>query len=78
MKLKVSDTKKFMEVIQSCEGNVYLTDYTGGDEFKLNIKSELSMYVGVGKLLDKYGDWFEIYAMNKEDEAKIMEFMKEM
>ena len=36
------------------------------------------MYVGVGKLLDKYGDWFEIYAINKEDEDKIMEFMKEM
>lgn len=81
MKLNVNNVDKFMEVIKACQGPVYLTDWRvdKNDEpnLKLNLKSELSMYLGITKLLSEHGDWFEIYANRREDEAKIMQFMME-
>ena len=50
MKLNVNNVDKFMEVVQSCEGPVYLTDWRvdENDEpnLKLNLKSTISMYLG--------------------------------
>lgn len=81
MKLNVNNVDKFMEVVQSCEGTVYLTDWRvdENDEpnLKLNLKSTISMYLGIANLLREHGDWFEIYANRREDEAKIMQFMME-
>lgn len=81
MKLNVNNVDKFMEIIKSCQGPVYLTDWRvdENDEpnLKLNLKSELSMFLGITKLLSEHGDWFEIYANRREDEAKIMQFMME-
>lgn len=80
MKLNTNNVDKFMEVIQSCEGPVYLTDWRDSNDepnFKLNLKSTISMYLGVKNLLSNHGDWFEIYAPKREDEAKIMRFMME-
>ena len=79
MKLNSNNIDRFMQVIDSCQGPVYLTDWRvdKNDEpnFKLNLKSKISRFVGVSKLLGEYGDWFEIYATNREDEAKIMKFL---
>ena len=81
MRLNSNNIDKFMKVVNSCQGPVYLTDWRvdKNDEpnFKLNLKSEISMFIGVSKLLGEYGDWFEIYAPKREDEAKIMQFMME-
>lgn len=81
MKLNVNNVDKFMEVIKACQGPVYLTDWRvdENDEpnLKLNLKSELSMFLGITKLLSEHGDWFEIYANRREDEGKIMQFMME-
>lgn len=79
MKLKINDVNKFMEVINSCKDPVYLTDWEvneyGEPNLKLNLKSTISMYIGIANLLSEHGDWFEIHTSNKEDEAKIMNFM---
>ena len=39
--------------------------------------SMISLHLGIVNLLTEHGDWFEIHAVNKEDEAKIMEFIIE-
>ena len=79
MKLNVKDVEKFMEVVHSCEGPVWLTDWRVDDEgeynLRLNLKSEISLYLGVAKLLGTMGDWFEIHVSSHNDEAKLMEFM---
>lgn len=79
MKLKVNDVNKFMDVVNSCKGPVYLTDWEVNDDgepnLKLNLKSAISMYMGIANLLGEHGDWFEIHTSNKEDEAKIVNFM---
>lgn len=81
MKLKKTDANKFMEVVESCRGPVYLTDWgvnnDGEPNLKLNLKSTISLHLGIVNLLTEHGDWFEIHAVNKEDEAKIMEFIIE-
>ena len=81
MKLNVTNVNKFMEVIDSCKGAVYLTDWArdenGEPNLKLNLKSTISMYMGIANLLGEHGDWFEIYATNKEDEDLILQFFKE-
>lgn len=77
MKLNVNDINKFMEVIHNCKGDVFLTDHMGGKEFKLNLKSELSLYMGIGKLLDDCGDWLELYVTDKSDESRLMQFIIE-
>lgn len=61
--------------------SLYLTDWQVDEyeepNFKLNLKSKISMFIGIAKLLGEYGDWFEIRATNKQDEAKIMKFIME-
>lgn len=83
MRLKtLEDAEGFMKLIQSCKGPVYLTDWRVDDEgnynLQLNLKSTLSLYFGVSKLLEEHGDWFEIHASNREDETKIMNFIFEL
>ena len=81
MKLNVNNVNKFMEVIKTCKDPVYLTDWevdeNGNYNLQLNLKSTLSMYIGIAQLLGDHGDWFEIHASNYEDEVLLMEFMKE-
>lgn len=79
MKLTANNIEDFMKTVQSCKGPVYLTDWevdeNGEHNFVLNLKSKLSMYIGLGKLLGEHGDWFEVYTSNHEDEVKIIEFL---
>ena len=83
MRLKsIEDVEEFMEVIKGCKGPIYLTDWrvdrNGEYNLQLNLKSSLSLYFGVSKLLAEHGDWFEIHTSNQEDESKIMKFMMEL
>lgn len=75
----IEDAEEFMEVIKSCQGPVYLTDWQVNEEgeynLRLNLKSTLSLYFGISKLLEEHGDWFEVHATNREDENKLMEFI---
>ena len=79
MKLNAKDIEEFMEMIDSCSGPVYLTDWqvdeNGEPNIKLNLKSKISMFIGIEKLLSAYGDWLEFYASNYEDEVKLAKFI---
>lgn len=83
MRLKsMADAEAFMKVIKECEGPVYLTDSevdeNGNYNLRLNLKSTLSMFFGVSKLLEEHGDWFEIHTMNYNDECRVMGFIMEL
>ena len=62
----------FLEAIQECKGDVYL-ESAEGDRF--NLKSQLSMFIGIGRLLEKKGDELELFATNKTDEAVLLKFL---
>ncbi len=76
MKLKnIKEVEEFRKVIHECEGDVYLKS-PEGDVF--NLKSSLSEYIALGRLLGEAGDTLELFASRREDEAKLMAFLNEV
>ena len=74
MNLKVEKLDDFFNVINSCEGNVFLE----GPDMKLNLKSKLCQYVSLAKLCSAVVDEIKelnIIADNPDDTAKLMKFM---
>lgn len=68
----VSDVEKFISVIKECKANVYLKSLEG-DVF--NLKSSMSQYVAIGQLVGQSGDTLELFADNKEDENRLINFL---
>ena len=76
MKLtNVKDVQKFIEVVNSCENDVYLKSVEG-DVF--NMKSSLSQYIAIGRLIEESGDSLELFAQTREDEARLLQFVMQM
>ena len=73
MKLtNITDVQKFIEAVNACENDVYLKSVEG-DVF--NLKSSLSQYIAIGRLLEESGDSLELFAQTREDEAILLEMM---
>ena len=66
------DVTKFLAVLDTCEGNVYLVTSEGD---RLNLKSKLCQLVGLTKLIEG-GRIAEasIICDNKNDESKLFRF----
>lgn len=76
MKLtNVKDVQKFIEVVNSCESDVYLKSVEG-DVF--NLKSSLSQYIAIGRLIEDVGENLELFAQTREDEARLMGLLCEL
>lgn len=66
--------RKFLDVVDSCEGHVWLVS-PWGDRY--NLKSELSRYVAVTELLKAKGELLELYCQLTDDERKFYKFFGE-
>ena len=76
MKLvNIKEVEQFRKVVRECEGDVYLKS-TEGDVF--NLKSAMSEYIALGRLLSEQGDSLELFTTCREDEAKMLEFVTEL
>ena len=76
MKLSnITDVQKFLAAVNSCENDVYLKSQEG-DVF--NLKSSLSQYIAVGRLIEESGDDLELFAQTREDEARLMNMLCEL
>ena len=74
MNLKVEKLDDFFNVINSCEGNVFLES----PDMKLNLKSKLCQYLSFAKLCSTDSEEIKeltIKADNQEDVTKLMNFM---
>ena len=63
------DVTKFLAVLDTCEGNVYLVTSEGD---RLNLRSKLCQLVGLTRLIE--GGWIaeaSIICENKNDESKL-------
>lgn len=75
MKIKTGkNIREFLEVVYSCEGHVWLESPWGD---KYNLRSELSLYVAVYKLIRDYGEVLELYRQLSSDEQKFYKFFAE-
>ena len=76
MKLNnIKDVQKFIAAVNACESDVYLKSQEG-DVF--NLKSSLSQYIAVGRLIEESGDDLELFAQTREDEARLMQMLYEL
>lgn len=76
MKLRnIKDVKKFISVLDECQRDVYLKS-PEGDVF--NLKSSLSQYIAIGRLLEENGDSLEMFADDPADEALLIGFLVEL
>ena len=76
MKLNnITDVQKFTAAINACKSDVYLRSQEG-DQF--NLKSSLSQYIAIGRLLEESGDSLELFAQTREDEAILLKMIGEL
>ena len=70
-----ADIQEFLDIVASCEGDVYLKS-PEGDIF--NLKSSLSRYIAVGRLIEEEGDSLELCASRREDRARLMNLVADL
>ena len=72
LRLHDIDVSKFLAVLDTCKGNVYLVTREGDH---LNLRSKLCQLVGLTQLIEG-GKIAEAYIVceNKEDESKLFRF----
>ena len=73
--INIKEVEAFRKVVHECEGNVYLKSMEG-DVF--NLKSAMSEYIALGRLLSEQGDSLELFADRREDEARLLKFLGEL
>ena len=61
--------QEFLDAVSQCGGDVYLKS-PEGDIF--NLKSSMSRYIAIGRLIEEQGDTLELFADRKEDQARLM------
>ena len=76
MKLSnITDVQKFTAAVNACQGDVYLRS-VDGDVF--NLKSSLSQYIAIGRLIEESGDNLELFAQTREDELLLLNMLGEL
>jgi hypothetical protein len=76
MKLtNIKDVQKFIAAVNDCENDVYLKS-AEGDVF--NLKSSLSQYIAIGRLIEDAGESLELFAQTREDEARLLKMLTEL
>ena len=76
MKLtNIKDVQKFIAAVNDCESDVYLKS-AEGDVF--NLKSSLSQYIAIGRLIEDAGESLELFAQTREDEARLLNLLHEL
>ena len=76
MKLtNVKDVKAFIETVNACKNDVYLKS-PEGDVF--NLKSSLSQYIAIGRLIEESGENLELFANNREDEQLLLQMLENL
>ena len=71
----INDLNAFLAAIDACESDVWLRSADGTEQF--NMKSKLSEYLALGKLLESHGDEYEIFCANLNDEANLLKYFYE-
>ena len=70
-----ADVQEFLDAVNQCGGEVYLKS-PEGDIF--NLKSSMSRYIAIGRLIEEQGDSLELFADRKEDQALLMPLVEDL
>lgn len=72
----VKDINALIAAVDKCNGDVVIRSTDGKEEFSL--KSTFSRYIAIGRLCDEYGEYYEMFCKNKEDEHNMIQFFYEL
>ena len=72
----VKDVNALIAAVDKCNGDVVIRSTDGKEEFSL--KSTFSRYIAIGRLCDEYGEYYEMFCKNKEDEHNMIGFFYEL
>lgn len=72
----VGDINALLAAIKECKGQVILQSCDGTEVF--NMKSLLSQYMAIGQLLQDYGDSYEFFCGDKNDEQYLLSFFAKL
>ena len=66
------DLEEFRAAVDKCKGDVILRKSDGMEEF--NMRSQLSSFVAWNRLASECGDQYEIFCMDRNDEANLLKY----
>lgn len=67
----IEQVNAFLEAVKKCEGSIWLESIQGD---KFNLKSELSTFIALERLLYNRGSDLELFCSLPSDESYLLEF----
>ena len=72
----MNNVNALMTAVASCTDAVLLKSADGREEY--NLKSALSLLIGIGHLCGEHGDEYEIFCTNRADEGYLLNFFRQL
>lgn len=70
------DIEALRRAIKECKGEVLLRSCDGSETF--NMKSTISEYLAISKLIEDHGDTYEFFCMDRSDEGHLVAFFRDL
>ena len=72
----MNNVNALMTAVASCTDSVLLQSADGREEY--NLKSALSLLIGIGHLCGEHGDEYEVFCTNRADEGYLLNFFRQL
>ena len=72
----MNNVNALMTAVANCTDSVLLKSADGREEY--NLKSALSLLIGIGHLCGEHGDEYEIFCTNRADEGYLLNFFRQL
>ena len=72
----INNVNALQAAVASCQDSVILKSADGREEY--NLKSALSLLMGIGRLCGEHGDEYEVFCTNRADEGYLLKFFREL
>ena len=72
----INNVNALQAAVASCQDSVILKSADGREEY--NLKSALSLLMGIGCLCGEHGDEYEVFCTNRSDEGYMLKFFREL
>ena len=72
----MNNVNALMTAVASCTDSVLLKSADGREEY--NLKSALSLLIGIGHLCGEHADEYEVFCTNRADEGYLLNFFRQL
>ena len=72
----MNDVNALMDAVANCKDPVILKSPDGKEEY--NLKSALSLLIGVARLCEERGEEYEVFCKNRADEGNMLNFFHKL